>query len=142
MSLQFKTVPIEFENRHKIIPVGKLDSSELDSINPDKGELKIRVLSAKGCPLNRGCVGLNHEDISSFCDYLGPYPSGKIDTGKPGGKLPCQVKTPAIILDVEILMVDGCPNGNTNCVGCDDLEDAVIWDEQDDKSHCYIKCKK
>jgi len=33
MSPQFKTVPIEFENRHKIIPVRPLDSLEIDSDN-------------------------------------------------------------------------------------------------------------
>ena len=144
MEHQFKKIPIEFENRYKIVPVGQFDSIDINNDNLEKGELKIRVLLAKGCPLNQGCVGLNNQNVSSFCDYLGPYPAygNAIEDEKRGQKLPCKAEKSTSFLDVEILMVDGCPNDKANCIGCDHFIDTITWKPEADKSHCYIKCTK
>ena len=142
MSLQFEKVPIEHEDRHSIIPVGRFSPSAPYPENLSDGELKILELLTEECPLGHSCIDLDPSNTSSFCNFLGPYPihGNAVEDQARGQILPCKIVTPTVYLDVKILRVSGCPNNKPSCVGCGHLFDTVTWRPEADRSHCHIKC--
>ena len=67
---------VEMEGRYVIVDKGTFPLQPRATPNLTEGEIKIKQLSAKNCPLKVNCIELEGEPegkVSSICKYLGNY---------------------------------------------------------------------
>jgi len=130
------------DKRHIIVEKDSDPGRRECGSNLEAGELRIKQLDAKECPLGkRSCIQLDH-GCCSVCDYMSPAINERKEDPDPR-QIMCLHGGEGRPRNVILFQAEGCPLHPEDCFACGEFLAMGVWAVRvpPPKSHAYLTCR-